>query len=663
MKKLFLVLLLVGWAIYASATDCDPYFPTPYSPRIANYDMKVILDHDNRMLDVTTRMVWNNTSPDTITTIPFYMYLNSFKNTYSTFIHDAGGSVFRENLTTEPEARWGWCDIDKMTENGTSDVTGNLKYIQPNNDNILDQSVLELTLAEPIMPGDSVVLDFDWRAKIPEVIARCGYSRDYYLFVHWFPQAGVYEQNVEGVWGWNCHQFMPGTEFFADFGVYNVEMTIPDYFIIGASGCRIKEVDNKDGTKTYGYYVEDVIDFAWTISPRFVVVEEQWEHVTIRLLIQPEHAMLSDRFMEALKGGFAYFDEHVGPYVYPTLTVVDPPLHGLRSGLMEYPTLITGGTFYNIPKGIRTSEALLIHEFGHQYYMSMLASNEKEEPWLDEGMVTYMEDCIMDELYGERNSIFDILGYRTGTEEMSRLEYTGMNNPKAGSIARPGWEFTEGRKGFQYSKTATWLHTMENMFGTPTMRKFLKRYYQEHAFTHPKAPDLLRVLNEVVSEDHGLTFGENLDWLTDQVLYGTDICDYAIGRISNFDDISPHGIFDGENGEKEFRKGERSGKVNSAVTVYRLGELIIPTEVRIKFEDGTEVLEKWDGIARTMIFEYQRESRIVSAQVDPEYKITLDVDMNNNSKTLKPNKKPLWKYAIKALFWLQNTMSFATVIG
>ena len=122
---------------------------------------------------------------------------------------------------------------------------------------------------------------------------------------------------------------------------------------------------------------------------------------------------------------------------------------------MEYPTYITLGSFRYFPKGVRTIESLVMHEFTHQYFMGMLASNEKEEAWLDEGFVTYFEDRTMEAKYGEDGSMISILGMRINSSDFTRSEYIDLPDPSVGPVARPGWEITEGYKGLVYSKTAT----------------------------------------------------------------------------------------------------------------------------------------------------------------------------------------------------------------
>jgi hypothetical protein len=435
-----------------------------------------------------------------------------------------------------------------------------------------------------------------------------------------------------------------------------VRITADQKFVLGASGCLVNEKSNQDGTKTWHYHVEDVIDFAWSVYPRFTVQEDRWKDVQIRLLIAPEHANLGPRYLHALKFALEYLDQHVGKYPYPSITVVDPPFHGLRSGLMEYPTLITVGTFYGMPKGIRTMESLVVHEFVHQYFMGMVASNEKEEAWLDEGFVTYYEDRIIDAAYGKKCSLVDFMGLHFDNRELTRTEYTTMSNPREGIVARPGWLFSESNfKALIYSKTATTLRTVQAYVGDEKMDKIIQTYFERWKFRHPRGRDFMAVLEEALKTEKDTVLAKNLYQLVEKSIYSAVVLDYSVSHISNDVLPAPQGIFDPNT------TGAAQPAMLSKVVVQRNGDWIFPVELLVNFEDGTSSTLYWSGEEGKKIFEFKGAVKVVSAQIDPHYKMSLDIDLNNNSMTLQPDKTTPWKYAAKAIFWIQNlfqTLSF-----
>ncbi len=673
MKDIVKVVVIVFFFVCVQAIQAQDFiFEEPLSERIANYAINVKLDNETKTLTGKEVLNWRNLSKDTIRDLQFHLYLNAFKNNTSTFFKERGGAIPDWLLKGIKGNEWGYIDIDNIVDEDGNDLTEGIVFIQPDDNNESDQTVVSIPLEKPILPGQTANFTLEFTSKLPRIIARTGYgSQDYYFVAQWFPKLGVYEtkgQRYAQKGQWNCHQFHRNSEFFADFGVYDVEITLPNKLIVGASGSLLKTTENEDNTTTYRYRAEDVIDFTWTASPNFVVKNDRWEHVDIRLLIQPEHIAHMPRYLESAKYTLEYMTQEVGEYPYPTLTIVDPPIYGIRSSGMEYPTLVTGGSFYGMPKGLKTIEIVTVHEVGHQYFMQMLASNEFEEPWLDEGFNTYFENRIMDHYYGEKTSTFNMLGYHIGGTENSRLGYVSMENPKIAENFRPAWGYKHGGYGdITYNKTGTWLVTLERILGEETMSKIMKTYFERWKFKHPCGNDFIDIVNEIVIREHGEEFGPSMDWFFDQVLFSSNLCDYEVHSINNQRIQEPVGFFDQENGEKIYEKPEEKEEPDSlyrsTVVLHRLGEVMMPMEILVHFENGDEVLEKWEGQERSFEFIYERPEKVEWAQIDPQYKIQIDANLNNNSLTLQPKKAPVLKYTSKFMFWVQNLVAtLATIV-
>lgn len=645
------VLMLACWFCAASAQQA--IFPVPLSPRIAAYDISVALDAQTKTLTATETLVWRNTSRDRITELQFHLYLNAFKNSESTFMKESGGSHRGSAIGA---AGWGWVTIDKMSVRNGEDLKPGMVYIHPDDDNVDDQTVLSVPLSRPLFPTQTITLDIEFTAKLPTVFARTGYYDNFFMVGQWFPKIGVYEpagMRYATQGQWNCHQFHSNTEFYADYAVYNVDITVPQSFVVGATGIRQSERMNGDTTKTLFYHAEDVHDFAWTASPDYQVVENTWRHVAIRLMVQPEHLQFADRYMESTKAALQYFNDWIGKYPYPNLTVVDPPLKASGAGGMEYPTLITGGSVWGLPDGVRFVEIVTIHEFGHQYWYGLVGSNEFEEAWLDEGINQYSETRIMDETYGVKSSAVDFLGYQLGDLESARLSYHGMENPKIAPTRQNAWEYTAGGYGnLTYGKTAVFMSTLERLLGRPVMDEIMSTYFERWKFRHPSSRDFIAVVNEITRKRLGTKYGNDMNWYFDQVLYGTDVCDYELTSISNNRVSKPAGVFDLE------READSSSAqlYDSRVLVSRLGEMMLPVEVLVHFESGKEVREQWDGRARWKDFVYHGEDRVQWAKVDPDEVLQIDRDFLNNSKTLDLSSTPAWKYTVKFMFWIENIL-------
>ncbi len=667
LESLILATVLSGF-LYAQ----KPMFPEPLSPRIANYKISVTLDTKTNQLHGTEILTWRNHSDDYINDLQFHLYLNAFKNELSTYMKESGGS--HRGKSMEKEGGWGWIEITRMILNNT-DLSENFEYIHPDDDNTDDQTVLRVTIDQPIQPKEDISLIIDFTAKLPEVFARTGYKDDFYMVAQWFPKIGVYEavgERYANKGQWNCHQFHANGEFFADYGVYEVTMTLPQKYIVGATGVLIEEKKNDDDTKSLTYYCEDVHDFSWTADPDYIVIEDQWRHVTIKFLAHPGRESQVERHIGAAKNALEFFNEWCGTYPYPTLTIVDPRYGAFGAGGVEYPTLITAGSFWMLPRGIRLPEIVVIHELGHNYWYGIVGSNEFEEAWLDEGITTYFEFKLADRYYGENaGSRISLFGLSIDDWQMPWSIYSAK--PKQDTIYKYSWEYQRGGYGrLTYFKAAFMLLTLENHLGEEKMQAVIRAYYERYKFKHPTSRDFVNIVNEVT--------GMNYNWYFDQVLYGTGVLDYKIDRISSkqlFQD--EEGVFGNPLQIEETQEDSSDSSRNdlsevdstrkdqklyeSKVIVAREGEVIFPVDILVRFDNEDELREKWDGKERFVVYKYESENQVVSAEVDPEKQILLDINFLNNGKTVKTPRAAIYKYSIRWFFWMQNFLHFITIFG
>lgn len=644
--KFFLALsLLFSVMLNGLAQTVKPIFKTPLSPRLANYQINVTLDPNTKKLTGTETLTWRNSSNDVIRELQFHLYLNAFRNEKSTFMRESGGQLRGTEIDRNAkENPYGSIEVVSM-KSRTGEALA-YQFIQPDDQNPNDRTVIRVPLSKPVGPGETIVLDIAFRAKLPKIFARTGFSRDFFLVGQWFPKIGVYEPAgtryaTQGQW--NCHQFHAHSEFYADYGVYDVNITTPKEFWVSATGLFQSEKIHKNGTKTMLYHAEDVVDFAWTASPHFQVINDKWQRpsggtVSLELVMQPEHAHQAQRHLDAVKAALAYFDKHLGKYPFPNLTIVDPPLHASGSFGMEYPTFITAGSAWFLPDGVRFLEEVTIHEFGHQYFMQLLATNEFEEAWLDEGFNQYYEGRIMDATYGARSSQVDWLGFRMGDLEVSRDNYVHQEHPENGASFGNTWQLPEGQYGvLTYMKTATWLRTLEGLVSRPVMDEIMQTYFHRWQFKHPNGQNFIDIVNEIVPKRLGSKYGPDMNWFFEQVLYGDNVVDYELLSIRN---------------------RTRDGQPYSVVWVQRNGDGKMPVDVLVHFENGKELMLFWDGRGRQRQFTLTENDKVLWAKVDPKQKIYMDTNLNNNSLTVKPSAAPAAKFATKFLFWIENWMQW-----
>ncbi len=381
-----------------------------------HYEIDAKYDAAKHTIDATEVLTYHNLTGQALDHFPFHLYQNAFQPN-ATLVRDAKPWAPRYRLRQWEDEGIRLGRNQEHRSGRTGRPHSELHYIAPDDGNKDDKTVVEVRIPKPIAPGAFVQFKIAFHDQMPETQARSGWKRDFLLGGQWFPKVGVWWHGA-----WNCHQYHNTTEFFADFGVYDVKLTVPQNEVIGASGVEVSNVNNPDGTKTVTYHGDDIHDFAWTVSPRFKVKESAYQAqmgpIKLRFLMQPAHWDQVDRHERITRETLDNFEKWYGPYPYKTLTVVDPEPDSAAGG-MEYPTFITGDTSWWMPDGIHLVELVVEHEFGHQYWYGMVATNEFEDAWMDEGINSYTEVKVMDSILGKNTSIFNLSGATTGERERS----------------------------------------------------------------------------------------------------------------------------------------------------------------------------------------------------------------------------------------------------
>jgi hypothetical protein len=551
-------------------------------------------------------------------------------------------------FTAPREDPWGSVDVKKITI-GPADLTAQQRFLAPDDGNTADRTVMALPLPMPVGPNEAIEVNIEWTAKLPRPFARTGYVGNYYFIAQWFPKIGVLENT-----GWNTHQFHAATEFYSDYGVYDVRMTVPAGFVLGASGREMERTANKDGTETHRYVGQDIHDFAWTTSPDYTDAERLFEHPTLppvrmRLLLQREHAGQESRHFDAAAAALRYYGEWYGPYPYGYITIVDPAFQSGAGG-MEYPTLFTAGARWLAPRRVAVPDRVTIHEAGHQWWYGMVGSNEFEHAWMDEGLNTYSEARTM-----EAAAVANDLGLRFfgGTvpwviDDIRMVRATDLNrltgyrdNAEADIQSTPTYRYWPSTATFiTYNKTALWLHTLERRFGWPLFQKVMSTYFDRWKFRHPRPDDFFAVVNEVT--------GQDMTGFFDEVYRSSNVFDYGVQDFTSRPPSPKRGSGAAAPAKDQYQ---------TVVVVRRFGEALHPVNVVTTFRNGEQVIELWDGRDRRAIYTYDRPSQAVSVEIDPGRLLLLDVNYTNNSATLDPRAGVAsLKWSLKWLTWFQDVL-------
>ena len=620
---------------------------TPLSARNASYTIAARLDPATRTITGSEVITWRNITTKPAADLQFHLYWNAWKNARSTFMRErALGSTGLGPAVDDRQRRadeWARIDVTAIKVAG-SDFTGLKRFIAPDDDNPDDETVMAIPLAQAIAPGGAATIEVSWTAHVPRTFARTGAIGNFFFIAQWFPKIGVLQDE-----GWNCHQFHPGTEFFSDYGVYDVSLTVPSGWPLGATGVQRDRVENNDRTTTHRYYQEDVHDFAWTTSPDYLERDARFEHpvlpaVDMRLLLQPEHAGQAERHFNATRTTLKYYGEWYGAYPYGHITIIDPAYQSGAGG-MEYPTIFTAGTRWLAPPHVTTPEGVTVHEAGHQFWYGIVGNNEFEDAWMDEGFNTFSTARAVAEVYDPNYLALRYFGgfipwvfrdIALGRETEGNRLAGYRRDAKSDAQSTPTYRYFPATGGsITYNKTALWLNTMERSLGWPTLQRIMAAHFEKWKFRHPKPNDYFETVNAVA--------GRDLGWYFDQVYRSSNVFDYGVQDL------------------KSARDGEQ---YHTSVIVRCYGEAIFPVDVVVTFRDGERMTEHWDGRDRWKLYTYDRSAQALTAEVDPRRVLLLDVNYTNNSKTLEPKGGgAATKWSMKWMVWLQDCLlSWAALV-
>jgi len=666
--RVALVCVLPGGALAAQGQES-----AALSPRNASYDIKVRLDPVEKTLTGTEIITWRNVQPVPASELQFHLYWNAWKNNQSTWLRETLLRPSRE-LKLLPD-KYAYCDVKSLVLLSESqkvagtfqgaDLTAQMKFISPDDGNPDDSTVMSVALPTPVAPGETIRIGVIWESKIPRTISRTGFRGNFFFIAHWFPKLGVFQSDGT----WNCHQFHTHTEFFSDYGVYDVQITAPTGWLVGATGISFGMTKNADGTSTHRFVQEDVHDFAWTTSPDYREARRRFEHpglraVEMRLLYQPEHEGQAERHFRATAAALRYYGTWFGGYPYGHITVIDPA-YGSGAGGMEYPTLFTCGTRLWNPFGGGSPEGVTVHEAGHQFWFGIVANNEFEHAWLDEGFNTFSESRASKTEYGPAayvrrffRGFVPVMVSEIRADMLVDLGLNGYRNAarsdtqdKTSFLYYPDTAFN-----VTYAKTGLWLETLERTLGWETLQKTMSTHFARWKFKHPKPEDFFAIANEVS--------GRDLTAFFDEVHRKAAVFDYAIDTaVSGEVEILGYVQRDGkyvllrEADVAPSPNERRMPLYETRVVVRRLQDGVLPVEVLLKFQNGDELRDTWDGKDTWKLYRTVKSAKLDYAAVDPEHKLALDINYTNNTRRLeRASRLPATKWASKWMIWLQDLL-------
>lgn len=626
--------------VHTSTTQIGPEHDTDASlPRtavaVANYTLHARLDEQNHTISGKGKLRWVNRSNQPVRRLYFHLYLNAFKNEKTLFLRSPFVTARDEGRLTD----FGYIDVKSMraAELGNVDLWKQAKTHSPGDAD--DETDIEVPLPEAIDPGASLTLDFEFESKLPRVLARTGHADGFHMVAQWYPKIAKLEPD-----GSFAHfAFHPHAEFYADFGSYDVTLDVADGIIVGATGAQRSD-EHERGRRRVRFTADNVHDFAWCAWRGFAEETRRIGSTEVRLLYPPGHEANAARTLTALTDALPRIEGWLGAYPHGTLTVVHPPTAATAAGGMEYPTLITtGGPWWSAYDGTRVMDGLAIHELAHQWFQGMVATNEAEYPFLDEGLTSYVEQVVLEEQHGTA-SFGRVLGYDLDAAVLQRAAAArvALDDP----MAQPAAAFSSFSSigGLVYARTTTVLETLARVWGRNRVKQALGRYARAFRFRHPTPQDFESALEHSVGRQAAQVFR--------RAVFDRGFVDFAVEVPENARNRPPGGVF--RSGQGNGTQAAAEGW-SSRVILRRHGTLEIPVEVELRFADGRRTRRSWDGQGTWKAIDVVDSEPVVAAVVDPDQRVLLDQDLANNAVSTEPRLP--WRSMTRLGYWSALTLS------
>lgn len=581
-----LVRTFVAVALAAGALDAqalpnqgatDPVIPrtpasTPpdgeaYWQQRADYTIVATLDEARQAVRAQGVLLYTNASPDTLRELWLHQHLNAFRPGSRWSAVDAREGRLRFQNLPEPEYAY---------ERFTAAPRIGGVTLRPEYPLAPDSTVVRLALPEALPPGARVAVQLEWEARPSTTPRRQGRRDRAYDFAQWYPRVAVYDRH-----GWKPNALVPAGEFYGEFGRFDVTLILPDDQVVGATGVPVEgdpgwarvavhgaapayagqaygslppapEAELPRGYRRVRFVAQDVHHFGWSVSPDFVYEGgvylraapaprpdvPVWDSVPVHVLYRGDAEAFCAREANpracvaaardgwrngaALRNGLrtlAWLEEVFGAYAYPQMTI----LRRLDGGGTEFPMMMQNGV---------NSAGLVTHEGAHIYAHGMLANNEWQSGWLDEGLASYVTAWQDGNVRVAMAAAFEASGgadlaaaqRRREKDELARLRGVAVANGALDAIGLRADAF----RSFTHYNTAVYRRAEEmyaalhDLLGDATFRRFLRTYFAEWAFRHVDRWAMQRTAERVAQRDLG--------WFFDQWVDSVGVVDYALSE-------------------------------------------------------------------------------------------------------------------------------------
>ncbi|RMG88502.1 MAG: M1 family peptidase [Bacteroidetes bacterium] len=612
MKKIWILLVLTcPFGLLVAQPD--------YFQQEVHYTIQCTLDDQTHTLTGTVDMEYINHSPDALDLIYMHLWGNAFQDQESAFARQKrreGSTLF---YFAKKEDLGYYADLDfKVNE-----ASINWRLDKQHKD------IAILSLPEPLPPGGKIRISTPFTLKIPASWSRLGHVGTSYQMTQWYPKPAVYDRE-----GWHPMPYLDMGEFYSEFGSFDVQITLPENYVVGATGTletpeekafldqkiaetkaffdnlkrfkadvQLKEYlarldtfpPSSNRMKTLRYKADHVHDFAWFADKRFLVEKSEvalpsGRKVDTWTMFPYSQANLWEKSVEFVNRSVAFYSEKVGEYPWPQATAVHSALSA--GGGMEYPMLTVIGN----NKSTKDLDDVITHEVGHNWFYGILGTNERDHPWMDEGINSYYEYRYMDHYYGDKMPV-DVPAFLLSDLHPYEAFYQLQARRRLDQAPdTPSDDFNTLNYGLgAYVKPGLAFGHLEHYLGTTTFDQIMQDFYREWQFKHPRPEDLRAHLER--------ESGKDLSWFFDGYLFSTDHLDYAIRKI------------------------DPDAKT---VVLVNKGDIAAPVPLgAIAGEGGTPVVQWIDGFLGEKSVSLP-DGDFEKIELDPNH-VTLDVNRKNNA--------------------------------
>ena len=543
-QKIYLLPLVILFGLQNSIAQDTDYFQ-----QTVNYKIDVRLNDDNHFLHGQIEMEYTNNSPDALKFIYFHLWPNAYKNNQTALAKQQVSWGRRSGSLNNSEAQ-GYIDsLDFRVNEQTA-------RLQPDSIHI---DIGKLLLPKALKSGETIIIKTPFRVKIPRAtISRFGHLGKAYKITQWYPKPAVYDRE-----GWHPMPYLDMGEFYYEYGNFEVNITLPAEYVVAATGNLHNQDEEKrlhklaqqteamiekrntttpDAFRTHGkqmktlrYTEKDIHDFAWFADKDYLVLRDSVKlpHSGRKVISQAFFRKSNIKHWKKAPGyindALYYYSKWYGDYPYDYCSaILNPP--GSRGGGMEYPTITAIG---NSPNDLML-EIVIMHEVGHNWFYGMLGFNEREHPWLDEGINTFSEIRYMEAKYGDTNMVAQALNpFAAKALGIYDFPYRALHKYQYLNVARKNidqpatlhsvdldpWNYGS----VIYSKTGLSFRMLMDYLGEAEFNHIMRDFAQKWRFKHPGPKDIEKAFRDQASKD--------VDWFFNIAIGSTKQSDYKIKKI------------------------------------------------------------------------------------------------------------------------------------